>query len=234
MRSENRLAAKKRPIVAEIIGPAGVGKSTLLQTLSQSSNEVQIDIPLTKIKCIKPFIDNNFALLPIYFRYYRHTRWFNNTETRSMVYLKAWQRLIEGQATNIHSVTVLDHGPIFRLVLLREFGPEITHSQRYQEWWREMFKKWSDTLNFVIWLDAPDEILMERIQTRSVSHRMKEKSEQEIFSFLKRYRTAYERFMAQLLIHQDQEILKFDTSHKTPEEMADEVLAALDLEPIVG
>lgn len=220
---------KNRPLVAEIVGPAGAGKSTLLRTLSQRNKKVQTSVSLSKIRYISPFISNTLFLLPTFLRDYRHSRWFTWAETRSMTYLKGWHQVLNRQPTSNDSVTVLDHGPIFRLALLREFGPEITQSQRFEEWWGRMFNLWATTLDIVIWLDAPDVILKERIQIRSQWHRAKGKSEQETFEFLARYRTSYEQIIAQLTACRVQTLLRFDTGQESPEQIADKVVAAFGL-----
>lgn len=226
----NHPDSKNRALVAEIVGPAGAGKSTLLRTLSQRNDEFRASVPLTKVRYILPLIENTLFLLPSFLRYYRRSRWFTWAETRSMIYLKAWHQELTRQEASSDPLTIMDQGPIFRLVLLREFGPEFSQSPRFEEWWRRIFKQWAAILDSVIWLDAPNALLKERIRTRSVWHRTKEKSEEEIYSFLTRYRTSYEQIIAELPAHLRQTLLCFDTSQESSEQIANKVLTAFDLE----
>ncbi len=151
-----------------------------------------------------------------------------------MIYLQAWHHILERQPTKPDVVTILDHGPIFRLVLLREFGPEITKSHVFQQWWDRTLKQWAMTLDMVVWLDAPDSILLERIQTRHRWHLVKERSEQEAYEFLARYRTSYEWVIPKLRASGCTQVLRFDTDHESLGQIADRVLAALDSHPSIG
>ena len=54
-----------------------------------------------------------------------------------MVYLKAWYRDVirQQQAPSDDLATVLDHGPIYRLAMRGEFGPDLTKNPLYARWW---------------------------------------------------------------------------------------------------
>ena len=145
-----------------------------------------------------------------------------------MVYLKAWHHVLERQVSNNDMVTVLDHGPIYRLALLREFGPEITKSQLYERWWDGMLKQWATIMDMVVWLDAPDVVLLERIHTRNCWHIVKRKSGQEAYEFLARYRTSYEHIITRLTANRGPTLLRFDTHQKSVDQIVDKVLAALN------
>jgi thymidylate kinase len=148
-----------------------------------------------------------------------------------MVYLKAWHHVLERQTPNNGTITILDHGPIYRLAFLREFGPEIIKDQSLEKWWDRMLKQWAATLDMVIWLDAPDAILLERIHARNRWHTVKGKSEQEAYEFLVRYRTSYEQIIAKLAANRGPMLLRFDTNQQSVHQIMDEVLAALNLAP---
>jgi len=219
--------AGKASLVVEVMGPAGTGKTTLSRALSQRDDNIapDIDIRLSKLEKIPFVINNTFSLLPTYLRRYRHSRWFDRRETRSMAYLQAGLRLLEQEAPNNHRVTVLDHGPIYRLAFLREFGPEITKSHAYQRWWANLLKQWIAILDIVIWLDAPNAILLKRIRARDSWHAVKGKSDQEAYEILRRYRAAFEQTIAEFLAARPMTVLHFDTSRHSTEKIADRALA---------
>jgi len=225
---------KKPPLVVEIIGPAGAGKTTLLRALSQRHKKIQPGFRLSNIRKIPFFISNTFSLLPTYLRQYRHSRWFNWRETRSMVYLKAGLHVLGQQASNNDMVTILDHGPIYRLAFLRGLGPEITTSQLYTRWWASLLNQWTATLDIVIWLDAPNVILLERIRARDRWHTIKEKCEQEAYEFLTHYRTFLEQTIAESVIDRQLTLLRFDTNQESVEQIADKILATFDSAPNTG
>jgi shikimate kinase len=225
--TRNRIVEKPL-LVVELMGPAGAGKTTLLRALSQRHENIQPDIRLSKIRNMPFFIGNTFSLLPTYLRLYRHSRWFNRRETRSMVYLKAWLHVLGQQASNHDQVTLLDHGPIYRLAVLREFGPEITTSSPYQRWWAGLLHQWTATLDIVIWLDAPNDTLLERIRARDHRHAIKEKGEQEAYEYLTHYRAALEQIMAESLTDGQITVLRFDTNQETVERIVEKTLATFD------
>ena len=220
----------RSPLVVEICGPAGAGKTTLLQALDQCHEKIVKGVRLRKISYIPFLASNTFLFLPTFLRQYKHSRWFTWRETRSMVYLKAWHYVLERQISNSEMVTVLDHGPIYRLALLREFGPEITKSQLYERWWDSMLKQWATIMYMIVSLDAPDAVLLERIHTRNRWHIVKGKSGQEAYEFLVRYRTSYEQIITRLTANGGPRLLRFDTHQKSVDQIVGKVLAAFNSE----
>jgi cytidylate kinase len=226
--TDDHVNDEKSPLVVEILGPAGSGKTTILNALSRRDTKIRPDFPLSRTEKIPYLISNTFTLLPTYLRQYRNTRWFDRREIRSMVYLKAGLHVLGQQVSNNGRVTVLDHGPIYRLAFLREFGPEITNSQSYKLWWESLFKEWVTTLDIVIWLDAPNDILWKRIRARDRWHMIKDKCEHEAFEFLTRYRASFEQTIAESRIYCQIKLLRFDTSQESVERTSEKILAALD------
>lgn len=216
-----------RPLTVEIVGLAGAGKTTLIRTLCQQNQKVQEGIRLHKMRTIPFLVSNTLFLLPTFLSHYRHTRWFTWSEVRSMNYLKAWHHALTRQSRRNDFVVVFDHGPIFRLALLREFGPEITRSQLFEQWWDSVLNEWMNTLDILVWLEAPFAILLERAQRRGHWYLSSGISVQEGYKFLRRYQRAYEQIMARLQTNRRLTFLHFDTGQKSPTQIANEVLVAL-------
>jgi thymidylate kinase len=147
-----------------------------------------------------------------------------------MAILKGWHHALGRRASNNSSVTILDQGPIFMLAWLYEFGPESLKNKSVERWWDSMYKQWASTLDMVIWLDAPDTILVERIHARSKWHLVKGESEQEATEFLARSRTCYEQTIGKLTANSGPEPLRFDTDQESLDQIVDKVLAAFNLE----
>ena len=227
---DNTIVDRSPPLVVEISGLAGAGKTTLLKSLDQFPKKIVTGIRLHKITYIPFFVTTIFFLLVTFLRQYKQSRWFTWRETRSMVYLKTWHHVLQRQVSKNGTVTILDHGPIYRLALLREFGPAITKSQLYERWWNSMLKRWADIMYMVVWLDAPDVVLLERIYTRDRWHIIKEKSGKEAYEFLARYRKSYEQTITRLTSNRGPIILRFDTHQKSVDQIAAKVLAAVNPE----
>jgi shikimate kinase len=222
----NNTIVAKPPLVVELIGPAGAGKTTLARALSQRDEKILVaaDIQLRKMEHILFFSGHAPFLLPVFVRRFRYGRGFTWEEIKAMVYLKAWPRVLKQEATHSATIILLDHGPIFKLATLNAFGPERLKCQGFEQWWDDMFKQWALTLDMVIWLDAADTNLVERINTRSQRHLVKGQSEQEATKFLARYRTSYEQVMEKLRAYGGPRLLQFDTSQTSIDQILDEIL----------
>ncbi|KPK24962.1 MAG: hypothetical protein AMJ70_00285 [Dehalococcoidia bacterium SG8_51_3] len=217
-------------LIVELIGLAGAGKTTVSRALSQRDERIQVaaDLELRKKEHIPIFVGNAPSLLPVFLRRCPPSRWFTWDEIKAMVYLKGWPKVLKQQASNDNAVILLDHGPVFKLAMLQAFGPERLESGIFETWWNNMFKQWATTLDMVIWLDAPDTNLVERINFRSQRHIVKGKSEQEAGDFLIRYRTSYKQILAKLEANGGPTILQFDTCQLSIEQIVDELLAAFN------
>lgn len=222
-RGERRL-----PIV-ELVGVAGSGKTTLLSELTQRNPQIQNGVPISPLQSLPIYARQTLSFLPLKLGGYRNSRWLTQRERRSMVYLEAWHRHLTVKPSIERAAVFIDHGPMFRLARLLEFGPELTRSQAYERWWNEMLAKWIGTLTFAIWLDAPDSVLLDRIRTRRVWHEVKDQSTSEGYDFLLRYRETYERLLSQFAANPNFTLLRFDTSQMSADRIADSVLAALNL-----
>ena len=224
---------QKPPRIAELVGPAGAGKTMLSRVLSQRDEKILVgaDLELRKAENIPVFVGNAPFLLPIFLRRSPPSRWFTWEEIKAVVYLRGWPRVLRQQASSNGSVVLLEHGPVFKLATLLAFGPDRLRSGDFGTWWKNTFRQWASTLDMVIWLDASDANLVERINTRSQRHAVKGKSEREAFEFLARYRASYAQILAELTAYGGPTVLQFDTSQASIEQIVDELLITLNLEP---
>ncbi|MEJ2601666.1 MAG: AAA family ATPase [Anaerolineales bacterium] len=217
---------EKKPIVVELIGPAGAGKTTLLNALNQGNQKIQLGIDISETRKLAHFFHNTLHMLPTYLLRYRDSRWFSRREIRTMVYLKAWLYELRKQPSNLDHIVILDHGPIYRLALMREFGPEFTKSQRYRRWWSHLLVEWITALDVIVWLDAPNSILLERIHERDRWHVIKEKNETDAFDFLTHHRAFLEQIIAESINDHQAELLCFDTNQESVDQMVKKILDA--------
>lgn len=218
-------------LIIELVGPAGAGKTTLSRVLTHRDPKIQIgsDIELRKTKNVPVTLRTIMSLLPIFLRQLRYGRRFTWDEIKYFVYLEGWSGVLRQEAGNGITAILLDHGPVFKLATLNEFGPENLKTDQFEIWWKRMFRQWASTLDVVIWLDAPDLVLDQRINSRDQRHSVKGRSESEVVHFLARYRTSYEEILGKLRLAGDTRILQFDTSRTPIEQVADEILSAVNV-----
>jgi thymidylate kinase len=230
MAVDNRIKPH-RPIIMELIGPAGAGKTTLSRALSQRDEDIVIgpDIELRKVSHIPVFIRSISSSASLFLYQRKSNRQPTWTELKDIAYLKGWPQFLRRRPSNTGKVILLDQGPVFRMATLHEFGPESLRSEASKTWWLHLYEQWASTLDILIWLDTSDAVLMERINTRTKKHDIKGRPELEAQQFLTQYRRSFNAVLTKLKSYNGPTILQFDTSKISIEQIADEILAACKL-----
>ena len=225
--------------IVELTGLAGAGKSTIAATLGQCSHQILLEEPpyFRRLPDISFFAWNTFLLLPTLLHLSpgsKGSRRLNGQEIASMVILRGWHRRLKRISSSSGQVIVLDQGPVFSLMMLYLFGPETLRGPRAEEWWATTCKQWADTLDTVIWLDAPDATLVERICARDIWHGVKKKTEAESFEYLGRYRESFERVISLLTANNGPKVVTFDTARDSVDRVTAKLLLELGLKDSRG
>ena len=220
-----------RPLMVEILGPAGAGKTTLASSLCQRKDNIVVaEIPGARTVRNAPFFaSNGLALLPMFLRQPAGGRRLTWREIKMMIHVNGWYDLLYQSAPSEKNVVLLDHGPVYRVVALSEFGPQITKSKNFLDWRDKTLALWSSHLDLVVSLDAPNHILANRINNRATPHVVKGRSEQEINAFLTRFRTTYEETISHLERLDDApRVLQLDTHKESQAHVSDSVLRTIE------
>ena len=212
--------------LVELVGPAGAGKTTLSKALRQRSGKIVIgpEISLRKMESVFIFLTYFPTVLPFLFRWKRNCRWFTWDEIKAMIYLKGWQRVLKRQAAKNGVTVLLDHGPVFKLATLYAFGPECFRSKVAEKWLSDVIRQWAVLLDAIIWLDAPDSILENRINAREQRHVVKGETELKVSQFLARYRASYQHMITSLTVKDGPALYPFDTRQTSLEEVVEKIL----------
>jgi thymidylate kinase len=213
----------KKARVFELIGPAGSGKSTLAGELRSRYYNMQ-----TAVSCrdhLLPYLKVTLQRLPWLLTGWSRGVPVNHLKqaiyTETVIYLidpKRRSRFFPGR--NI----VLEIGPLFYLVFLEK------ESRRFsKQWLRQLREQFAGSADLVVWLDASDEILGERINNRSKWHRIKHGTPQEMEKFLADYRASF--VSATEIVKGGVPIKNIDTGHLNIVECA-EIVTGLLQEPL--
>ncbi len=218
-----------RPRVVEIIGPAGAGKTTLCNVLSQSGNGIRLsNFPdVRKVANAPFFISYGSQLIPTIIDHPFHwDRWLSRREFAWLTILNGWSNILQRELKRNNDIILLDQGPVYLLTETSEFGPQYLRNKKTAKLlWKDLYSQWADVLDMVVWLDAANVDLTERIRSRDKGHPVKDRSSDTTLEFLVCYRRAYERVISCLLaIHPGLKILHFDTSQISPQEIAGQLL----------
>jgi shikimate kinase len=217
-----------RALRVEIIGLAGAGKTTLTRTLMSMRAGLQVGLPLPKTVVYRHVVNRSLGLFPSFLRQLPGSRWFNTKETKAIIYLEAWRRALTRGTADGKDAILFDHGPLFWLTRIRAIGPAFTRSPEPERWWRGEVLRWAGLLDALVFLDAPDDILMHRIRTRNQDHIVKHDSDETIRRFLSRFRSAFHEATA--IASEDSRIVRyeFDTTLKRPQQIAEAVLEIIE------
>jgi thymidylate kinase len=209
----------------ELAGLAGAGKSTLLMALAERSRAVRagpdvwsLPMPLLVWQAMRlsPWLGGLAA----------GRGWRRWEEMGHMVRLAAIQRLLESRSAG-RGAMALHEGPVFLLARLCAIGHESLGEPWLEPWWRGAFARCARQVDAIVWLDARDSVLMERIRARAQAHPVKEFSDEAMGQFLARYRRAYDYVLSRLAAEGGPKVIRVDTEHEPPGPLSRRVLAAL-------
>jgi shikimate kinase len=214
--------------VVELVGLAGAGKSTLARELA-AEPAVQLGLPLTRVRSA---VAQATAMAPFAVPYLRETRgsaWFTRDEVRGLGYLRAWQKALTLRRAG-SSCVVLDHGPLFRLAQLDAVGPPVTSTAAFRRWWEVTLDEWADLLDVVVWLDAPEELLVNRIRSRDQRHVLRNADDDAARRFLGSYRRSYAHVIDLVRQRSPGAVLSLRTDVETPASLARQVTRRISRE----
>jgi deoxyadenosine/deoxycytidine kinase len=156
-------------VVVELAGPSGSGKSTLARelarrgilTLPRSVRAYPLAWRLAALRRIAvPFGSQ--------VRHFPARRW---NRLKLMVQLEVLYDALRAHVSSGRAV-VVDQGPIYRLSILQRAirQDDGRNGGRFVAYWDELIRRWASVLDLVVVLDADDDALYERIQTRQVEN----------------------------------------------------------------
>jgi deoxyadenosine/deoxycytidine kinase len=217
-----------RPLVVEIVGPAGTGKTTLSEILNEQGGTIRAGITIWR-QPILTVVVGAFTSLPTIISLVVNGKRFRISDLKRVAQLKALYRRITRMRREPRDVEnkalIMDEGVVFALCQFRvnSSGATADPSDPEMKWENQMIDQWSRTLNTIVLLDGPDELLTERIRTREKDHRMKGRSEKEIVDFLGLYRRSYGEVISELRARGNINVVSFQTGEIAPARMAQEI-----------
>lgn len=216
--------------VVELAGPAGAGKTTLLDALCTEAGSCRIvGLPTTR-QCLRqlprligPYLSASRRGIAARIN---HLEW---AHVRSMAYLTAWPQVLR-QPEHARCLALFDHGPAYRLAVLREFGPWRDCKSVGSSWWSTQLRSWSRRCSDILWLDQANTELLRRIGKRSQQHACQELADDAAADLLERYRKALQQVIEMMTqCNPKLRVLEIGGSSRSPGELAREVYCQLSL-----
>jgi adenylate kinase family enzyme len=218
-------------LTIEIVGVAGSGKSTLARALRSDYGCRIADSLHTRLPAHWPYVVHGLpGLAPLVVANARERPMLSWDELKFVLYAAEWHRFLRAERTDPPGAIVLDQGPMFALACLLWGHKPVTRGVRFESWQRRMVERWSLELDAIALLDAPDEILLARIDEREQGHDVKGAHVADGLELVERHREAYGRVL-ELIQHLGRpRLLRYDTATMPPAAVAAELAETLELD----
>lgn len=226
-RRPNGGAASESPLIVELVGPAGAGKTALLRAISARDPSVRSGLRIERLQFLPLILWHALALAPAAIDLFAESTRLWWPGMLHLVRLRTLHTALAREARSGSRAIILDEGPLFSLARLTVFqNADRGHGALTREWRAEL-TRWTSELDVVVWLDAPDKVLSERIRGRDKQHPVKDGTEDEVTEFLGRFRSAYQGLMDRVRAAGRVRIVQIQTNEDTTDHMAEITLAAL-------
>ena len=230
--SKNNGRESRTARVIEIIGPAGAGKTTLCQMLVRHTEIVRLEnFPDVRKATDAPFfILNGLQLIPGLIRiYHPNSRQLTRREFAWMSILNGWSAILRRETNDGDKVIILDQGPLYLFAEMRVFGPEYLRQNSAERFWQNLYDRWMTTLSMVVYLDATDEVLFDRIRSRQQEHIVKTEPSTVVYKFLDRYRAEYAYLLSIFTANMGNlKVLRCDSGKQSLQDIANQLLAEVN------
>lgn len=214
----------------EIVGVAGSGKSTLTRVLRSEYGCHVADTLHTKLPGHWPYVAHGLpGVAPLLVASVRDRPALSWDELKFVLYVLEWDRFLRAEYRDRPGVVVLDQGPMFALARLLWGRKPVTGHPSFEEWLRRTVGHWSRELDAVVLLDAPDPVLLGRIDAREQRHDAKGVPSHEALELLGRHREAYERVFEIAESLDGTRVLRYDTATMPSARIAAEISALFGL-----
>ena len=218
--------ASRRPLIVEVVGPAGAGKSSLVRALRAGDDTIRRSRSL-RAADVALIARRAPRWLPIMSRLALTSPGIARQYARHLVRIEAMDALFPRDTAAGAGVVLLDEGPVFSMALMLAFNEDARGYGTVAEHVVRSANRWASMLDAVVWLDADDAVLTRRIQSREKAHRIKEAAAETAREFLRRYRRAYDTVATRLAAAGTVSIIRIDTATTSTAAIAARVRATL-------
>ena len=178
-------------------------------------------------------VGNIPAVLPDYVRIHGGPSKVDVSELAEMAILRGLKRRVQGLKHSGRPVILMDQGPIFMLARLKAVGSPAFRSPSADAWRKKAFRHWASLVDYVVWLDTAETVLLARVLERDRWHVLQDAARQDVGDWMQSYREAFSEIIAGLgATGERPHTLRFDCGPESIEGLwkvvRDELLESID------
>ena len=204
------------PLLVELVGPAGAGKSALQQALLAETPGAANGHSLWNQDRLA-LARGALRVTPAALAAARGGKPLVPPEMGQMVRLEAMERTLP-KITGGRRLIVMDEGPVFALSWFDVFFGR-NGDPGWSAWRRRMVSTWSAKLDAIVRVDADDAVLAQRINSRAKQHMMKQQPYPEVCGFNARFRDAFDRVTGEMVKAGNVKVFDLRTDERRPDEL---------------
>lgn len=221
---------RRPPVSTEFVGLPGSGKTSLVECLPAFVEGVDIAVRPGWLWELRTYTGSSLAVAPTVAR-----RWATGSgswgEAMRMLRLDAWFTMLRHRPVTGARPLILDQGPVYLLHRLGAEGLDGNSGAAAATWHESRLERCAGSLGAVIALDAPNEVLIERIRDRSKVHRLKHEPLEAASAALTDQRERLHRLLGQLRARGLPKVVWIDTSGVSLHRATLSALKVLGMEP---
>jgi deoxyadenosine/deoxycytidine kinase len=212
-------------IIIEVIGLAGSGKSTLTSNMSKSIENCSVSYRLPRLRGSIRFMFGTLRGLPLILTPGKSrlclSHWYLLGHFEAMIH-----DLIRRHQTDEKTVLILDQGPIFEFVSIKRYMLSGKYGDYLESLYSRLLKQFYARADAIVYLHAPDAVLLQRVKARAVGHLLKNMPVESQRTHMEFYHAEYDQVLQDALAA-SVPVVKLDTQVHGTEELLPVTLAAL-------
>jgi len=182
-------------VIIEISGMPGAGKTTTYNRMQVENMDARFGHRLSIYRNMGHTAFEILKLIPLYLSLGLGDEFISRSKL--LLYLKMLGRELELQQYAGEKPLIYEYGPLSLQVFILAVGSSFQPGKSLESWIGKSIFQWSGLLSGIVWLDADDATLVERIKSRvNQDHRLKTSTEAKRKEFLEGTRIAYEQVIA--------------------------------------
>jgi thymidylate kinase len=234
--TSKQISSSNGGLVIELIGVAGVGKSTLFNRLKSKNLPWLICdtvLPVWNISSAPFFIENIISLAPILAHLeIKGERLLHRREIAFLALLNGWHRILRKKADQQGKAILIDQGAISMMTYLSVWGPQSLKFDHLKGWWESVYIHWAQTMDLLVYLDTKDEIIIDRIRTRSQNHHLKKETTDVVCEWIMKYRILYGKILNRFETNGFRaKVLRIDSGDNSVEDIINIFISSVESHP---